>query len=99
MMLSPTAYIKEFENADYPSLIAERDQLIVYLQNFEKNEISGDRFGQEWEIMPRPNVKYQVYLEYLAELCKLMQDKYNADYVHGDRKLSEDFQKYEAIHR
>lgn len=90
MMDSPDAYISRFENAEYLDLIAERDRLISYIQSYEKKEIAGDRSGAEWGMNPQPNVFYQVYLEYLAELCILMQRKYNSDYVWGDRSLHED---------
>ena len=30
------------------------------------------------------------HLEYLSELCSFMHQKYNEEYVHGERKLSED---------
>ena len=41
-------------------------------------------------INPSPDVCYQVYLEYLAEMCKLMHQKYNEDYVWGDKSLSDE---------
>jgi hypothetical protein len=56
---------------------------------FEKKEKVGDRSGYEWNYNPSPDVVYQVYLEYLAELCKLMKDVYCEDYVWGDKCLSE----------
>ena len=55
-----------------------------------KSEIAGDRSGEEWGIHPQPDVRYQMYLEYLGKLCELMQKKYNEEYVWGDRSLQED---------
>ena len=89
-MISPSNYIEQLENADYAELITERDNLLAYIKEYEAKEIAGDRSGKEWDIDPQPDVRYQVYLEYLGELCKLMQEKYNRDYVWGDRKLKDD---------
>ena len=93
MMTSPDAYVSQFENAEYLDLIAERDQLISFIQNYEKNEIAGICSEEEVIVSPGPDVQYQVYLEYLAELCILMQRKYNRDYVWGERSLHEDAEK------
>lgn len=59
-------------------------------QTYEKKEKAGDRSGDEWMINPSPDVCYQVYLEYLAEMCKLMHQKYNEDYVWGEKSLSDE---------
>ena len=39
---------------------------------------------------PSPDVRYQMHLEYLAELCRIMQEKYNEEYVWGSRTLKQD---------
>ena len=31
-------------------------------------------------VKPGPDVEYQMYLEYLAELCKRLGEKYNRDF-------------------
>ena len=90
MMRSPNAYISQFENSEYLDLIKARNQLIDYIQSYEKSEIAGDRSGKEWGIHPQPDVRYQMYLEYLGKLCELMQKKYNDEYLWGDRSLQED---------
>ena len=33
---------------------------------------------------PSPEVVYQMNLKYLGELCKLIADKYNSEYVWGE---------------
>ncbi len=88
MMISPASYVREFENADYLTLIKERDTLLRYIRRFEKKERAGDRSGDEWNICPDPEVVYQMYLEYLSELCALMQRRYNEEYVFGKKTLS-----------
>ena len=40
-------------------------------------------------ICPSPDVRYQMYLEYLSGLCLFMRNKYNEEYVWGDKKLSD----------
>ena len=89
MMISPITYVEELKDTDYNTLIKERDQLIEYIVEFEKKEKAGDRSGNEWNYCPSPDVVYQVYLEYLAELCKMMKEIYCEEYVWGDMNLSE----------
>ena len=93
MMISPEAYIDRFNGAEYLDLITERDCLIRFIKEYEEKDIAGDRSGKEWDIHPQPDVRYQVYLEYLSRLCVLMSEKYNEDYVWGDRTLQEDAKK------
>lgn len=90
MMISTSSFIEQFETAEYLDLIDERDKLLVFIKEYEMKEIAGDRSGKEWNICPQPDVRYQMYLEYLSELCKFMREKYNNDYVWGDRKLVDD---------
>lgn len=87
MMISPSSYVEELKDADYNTLIEERDELISFIVEFEKNEKAGDRSGDAWMMSPSPEVQYQVYLEYLSELCKLMYDRYNEEYVDQDKYL------------
>ncbi len=76
MMISPGGYIDELRDADYNTLIEERDQLIEAIAEFERKEKAGDRSGEEWRILPSPEVQYQMNLQYLSEVCKLMYEKY-----------------------
>lgn len=89
MMLSPGNFIHEYKDADYPELMKVRDRLVKDILEFEKKEMAGDRSGEEWEYCPSPEVVYQMNLEYLSALCKLMQEKYNTEYVWGDKELGE----------
>ena len=89
MMISPSGYISRFEDAEYDVLIEERSRLIEYLVQYEKNEKAGDRTSEDWMKHPGPDVRYQMYLDYLSELCQLMREKYNEDYVWGDKCLSD----------
>ena len=90
MMVSPEFYIEQLKEAEYQDLIRERDDLIQAIKQFEKLEMAGDRSGPGWEIKPSPEVQYQMHLEYLGALCVLMHEKYNEEYVWGERSLQED---------
>ena len=83
MMISPLGYIEALKEADYDTLIKERNNLVDFMVEFEKKEKAGDKSDTGWDYCPSPDVVYQVYLEYLSELCKLMHVKYIEDYVFG----------------
>ncbi len=90
MMIPPEDYIAGLKNKSYPELIKSRDKLIQYLRDYEEKEMAGDRSDPEWYCHPLPSVRYQVYFEYLAELCRLMHERYNEEYVWGERTLKQD---------
>lgn len=88
MMISPESYMDSIKEASYEELIEERDGLIRFLKEYEEHEKFGDRTGPEWMIHPQPDVRYQVYMDYLAELIPYMRDKYNQEYVWGEKSLA-----------
>lgn len=90
MMISPDAYIDLYVDSSYEELIAERDRLIARIRDYEEKEKRGDRSGNEWLIEPSADVVYQCYLEYLAKLSMFMCDKYNKEYVWGEKSLASD---------
>ena len=49
------------------------------------------------KLIQPPDVRYMMYLECLGKLCSYMQEKYNTDYVWGDRKLKDDVAKSERL--
>ena len=69
-MISPEAFIDDYKDRTYEELIPIRDELIDNIRLFEKN---GD-FSSG--IQPSPSTIYQVHLEYLGKLFKLIADKY-----------------------
>ena len=89
MMISPEAYIEQIKNATYDELINERKALIEYINAYEKSERADDHSDPAWQIHPMPIVRYQCYLEYLSLLCSYMKEKYNKEYVWGNKKLSD----------
>ena len=83
MMISPQSFEARVKDKSYPELILERDELISYMQEYEKKEKAGDRSDPEWNCRPSPEVRYQVYFEYLAVICGIMKKKYHDEYVWG----------------
>jgi hypothetical protein len=75
MMISPETYAHMLANKSYAELIKERDELIKSIRDFEKN--GADK--EAYMICPSPDVIYQVNLEYLAELCRLIREKYREE--------------------
>ena len=90
MMMAPEAYIDGLKDADYLTLMNERNDLIQSIRRFERDERRGDRSGEEWKLLPNPETAYRMNLEYLSELCRMMQDRYTEEYVGGGRRLSDD---------
>ncbi len=88
--MSPASYIERIKDDEYMELIEERERLLKFIRWYEEQDKAGDRSGEEWNYNPRPDVRYQAYLGHLSELCSLMQEKYNHDYVLSDRKLRDD---------
>ena len=77
MMISPETYIGMHEDASFKQLIKERNQLLREIRRLEKIVFSEDRSADDWRIKPGPDVRYQMELEYLAQLCLMMRNKYN----------------------
>ena len=84
MMISPETFISEHENDSFSQLIQERGELIQEILKLEKLLFDEDSTSEEWECHPRPEVKYQMNLEYLAELCRFISKKYNKEIVWGE---------------
>lgn len=97
MMISPSGYVEMLKDKTYPELIRERERLTEWIRKFEKDELAGDRSDPAWRMCPSPDVKYQMYLEYLSELCSMMHEKYNTEYVWGGRKLKQDAEVRTAL--
>ena len=93
MMISPESYAEQLKDASYLDLIAERDGLIRGIRHYEKNEKAGFRDPNEWGICPQPDVRYQMYLDYLAEVCSVMRKKYNHEYVWGNPTPKQDVEE------
>ena len=77
-MISPGTFIEfECKGRSYKELLKMRDDLLEEIYAFEGGNIS----LEAKMISPSPEVAYQMNLEYLGELCKLMSDTYNIEVV------------------
>jgi hypothetical protein len=81
MMISPETYIMDHENDSFEELIKERDYLAKEIKKLEKIVYSDEKKDSSWLVKPGPDVRYQMYLEYLAKLCKFISTKYNEEIV------------------
>lgn len=80
MMMSPEMYVELNRDEPIEEIIKIRDELIDNIKNLEKIVFSKDRSSEEWNFHPGPDVRYQVNLEYLSQICVLLSEKYNAKY-------------------
>lgn len=80
MMISPNGFVEELKDKPYKELLKERDKLIRQIRAFEKDKVP----ESEYSICPSSEVVYQMNLQYLGELCNLIAEKYNKEYVWKD---------------
>ena len=80
MMISPNCFVDKLKDKTYKELLKERDKLIRQIRAFEKDKVP----EIEYSICPSPEVVYQMNLQYLGELCNLIAEKYNKEYVWKD---------------
>ena len=81
MMLSPDFAAEGHKN------VTERNSCFLELKELEKIVFDENRTNPEWDVHPGPDVRYQWTLEYIAELCKLMQEKYCREIVHMGEEM------------
>ena len=85
MMISPNGFIESYKNKSYKELLPIRDELMQEIWTFENHSYDSELIMMH----PSPEVVYQCNLKYLGELCKLIADKYNQEYVWGDTEGSD----------
>lgn len=74
MMISPESYAVGLQEKTYNELLAVRDELIDEIREYEKPSVLYD---PQISVGPSPEVVYQMNLMYLAEVCKLIAQKYS----------------------
>ena len=89
MMLGPVNYIDEIKDYSFEELIKEREELEGYLKELEEVAFDRDKKDPSWKICPQPDVQYQMNLEYLAELCQFIKEKYSKEFVWGEEDEEE----------
>ena len=80
MMISPNYYAQINADKKYAELLKERDELLDSIRRFEQHEIPESEFAIE----PSPEVRYQCHLQYLAEICNLISEAYNREFIWGE---------------
>ena len=85
-MSSPEMYVEVWKDKPYAELVEEKNSLIEEITRFE----NGDIHQGEIVINPTPEVVYQCNLGYLSELCRLIVEKYQREYVWADFYTDED---------
>ena len=74
-MIAPSGFIIQYKDYKYEDLLPVRDELIEDIKAFEEE---GDS-PESMMVCPSPAVRYQCKLEYLAELLKLIAEKYGEE--------------------
>ena len=77
MMISPFSYKESQKEKTYKELLIEREELLKEIYSFENSEDDDEMIIEA----PSPDVVYQMNLQYLGELCNLISEKYNKEYV------------------
>lgn len=77
-MISPQSFIEyECKGKTYKELLEIRDRLLEEICAFE----NGDIDPEDIFVYPSPETVYQMDLEYLGELCRLISDRYGEEVV------------------
>lgn len=92
MMISPNGFIESYKNKSYKELLPVRDELMQEIWTFENHSYDPKLIMMH----PSPEVVYQCNLKYLGELCKLIADKYNQEYVWGDTEEESESSQYNS---
>lgn len=71
MMLNPQDYRKEFEDASLKKILQERDRIIEFMHDFEKNKIPKKYYERDLT----PEQVYFTNIDYLKEICDLIKIK------------------------
>ncbi len=86
MMIGPETFANMHKGESYEELIAARDELMAEIKAFENGEIP----EEEYLIMPSPDTKYWCHLEYMIEICKLVEAAYREKKYKEDEEEEED---------
>ena len=72
-MISPEVFVEQYADKTYEELIKVRNELINSIKKFEATPQNED---SDFIICPGPDVVYQMHLEYLSAICKLIIKKF-----------------------
>lgn len=84
-MVSPEHYIEEItKDKTYKELIKIREEFIASFESFEEEYVFNPDANWETIFCPSPEVGYQVNMEYLAVLLKVMQERFREEYLRSN---------------
>lgn len=86
MMVSPSSFLSDYENATYFELLKLKNDLVQRISDFEKDY---DMKNLKWGIDPSPDVHYQWNLEVLGKLAQILQEAFNKEYEWGEKNTSD----------
>jgi hypothetical protein len=71
MILDSKSYRKEFEYSSLEKVLQERDRIIKFMKDFENDELPEKYYERD----PSPETIYLLNIDYLKEICDLIEAK------------------------
>ena len=87
MMISPESFAEMHQGKSLKELIAVRDELMKEIKDYESGKIP----EEEYLVLPSPEVRYSCNLEYMTEICRLVEAAYRAERDFEDDSESVDY--------
>lgn len=91
MMMTPQ---EELEKLSYKELLERKNKIILFLTEFE-SDFDMDKL--EWNVNPKPDVQYQVYLEELGRIAPLLAAAFNEEYESGEKDMKEYYEDMKKL--
>ena len=77
---------EELEKLSYKELLERKNNMFSFITEFE-NDFEMEKF--RWDIHPKPNIIYQVYLEELGRILPLLAETFRKEYVMSDKDMKD----------
>ena len=79
-------YVEQFENASYQEILKVKNELVSDISKFEHDY---DREDPDWNICPKPDVRYQWSLEALGLIAPMLAEAFNREYERGEKGMED----------
>lgn len=86
MMMAPAQYVEQFKNATYQEILKVKNELVSEISKFEHDY---DMEDSDWNICPKPDVRYQWNLEALGLIAPMLSEAFNREYEWGEKGMKE----------
>jgi len=83
-MISAEGYKSIHEDDSIDELIAERKNIVEQLDMLEKIVRDKDRRDKSWNESPGPDIRYQMTLSYLVQICELLWESFSNEMSWGE---------------